>query len=114
MEIGQEALNKWEKEQTKKLSKTRRRRYGFTIAKKCLQIDLYGLNPTEKVVYINLRLYTSPTGICYPSMRHQASDLHLDKNTIRKTIEKLKEKGFLKIKSTRGKGGKRFEYQLLK
>jgi len=109
--IGREALNKWEHQEIKKSGKAR---YGISITKKKWLNDLYGLNPHEKVIYIGLRLYADREGHCWPSMRTLAKDLNLNKMTIQKYILTLKEKRFLKIKTKRGKGGKRFEYWLLK
>lgn len=106
--IGREKLDKWKKE------KIAKKRYGFSITKTRLHKTLQGLNPYEKVVYINLWLYADREGHCWPSMRHQAKDLGLAVMTIQKHIQTLKKKRFLKIKTKKGKGGKRFEYWLLK
>lgn len=112
MEIkGTKELRKWEQDQAKKANKVK---YGFTITKKLLQTALHTLTLTEKVIYLNLRLYASPEGHCWPSMRHQARDLGADKNIIQKNIKTLQDKGFVKISIRKGKGGKRFEYWLLK
>jgi len=108
---GREELEKWEKTEIKKSSKAR---YGISITKKRLHDELQALKPCEEVVYQDLRLYADRWGICWPSMRNLAKDLNLDKNTIQKSIRTLKKKGFLKIKTKVGKGGKRFEYYLQK
>lgn len=91
------------------------KRYGYTICKRTLYDALHGLNPYEKVIYLALRLYAdNRTNWCCPGMRELAEKLNLSKNTINKYISTLKKKKFLKIGIKRGRGGKRFEYWLLK
>lgn len=111
MEIikGSEQLAKWERGEIKKAGKAH---YGITITKRRLYVDLQALNPYEKVIFFSLELYADKRGLCWPSMRELATNLNLHKNTIQKYIRTLEKKGFLKIKTKRGKGGKRFEYWL--
>jgi len=110
--IGQEKLNKWLKRKTK--DEYKKKIYGLKISKRWWFRELLTLDSTEKVIYVGLRLYADKTGHCWPSMRSLAKDLGLHKNTIQKSIQALKEKGFLKIKIKQGTQGKRFEYWLLK
>jgi predicted transcriptional regulator len=111
MEIGHDKLKKWEQAEVRKSNKAH---YGITITKLKLHKGLYDLEPTEKVLYLDLWLYADKEGHCWPCMRELAENLHLDKNTIQKYIQTLKEKGFLRIEIKRGTQGKRFEYWLLK
>lgn len=88
--------------------------YGFNITKLKLKNTLYGLSSTEKLVYINLKLYTDREGHCWPSERLLAKDLGMDKNTISRNIRKLSERGFIRIEIEKGKGGKRYSYFIRK
>ena len=107
-----EKLNIWRKKETEKEYK--KKIYGLKISKRWWFKELLTLSPTEKVIYVGLRLYADKTGHCWPSMRKLAKDLGLRKNTIQKSIQSLKEKGFLRIEIKKGTQGKRFEYWLLK
>jgi predicted transcriptional regulator len=109
--IGRDKLAKWEHQEIKKSNKAH---YGISITKKKLFNDLYDLNPYEKIIYFGLRLYADKEGHCWPSMRELAGKLNLTIKTIQKYIHTLKKKGFLKIEIKKGRGGKRFEYWLLK
>lgn len=110
-----EIAERWEKlDKNAAIAAHEKKSYGFVITKKKLFKDLYGLDPHEKVLFLALRLYADPRGHCYPSMRTLAEDLGLNKKTIQKYIQSLKRKEFLKIITARGRGGKRFEYELLK
>jgi biotin operon repressor len=110
--IGRENLAKWKLEKAK--DENKKLPYGVKISKHRLFNDLYDLEPTEKVIYIGLCLFKDQQGYCYPSMRKLANDLNISKNTIQKNIWGLKEKGFIKIDTKRGKKGKRYGYWLLK
>lgn len=110
--IGSEALAKWQREQNQKANK--KIAYGIKISKHRLFNDLYDLEPVEKVIYISLGLFKDQKGYCWPSMRTLAGALNLNKDTIQKYIWKLKEKGFIKIDTRRGKRGKRYAYFLEK
>ena len=95
--------------------KTEKKEYhGCWLSKTKLHETLHNLDPTEKVIYLNLWLYADKYGHCWPSMRHQADKLNLDKGTIQKNIHSLETKGFLKIEVKQGTQGKRHEYSLLK
>ena len=109
---GSEALAKWNREQIQKANK--KISYGIKISKHRLFNDLYDLEPTEKVIYQALLLFEDEKGYCWPSMRTLAGGLNLNKDTIQKYIWILKEKGFIKIDTKRGKRGKRYGYWLLK
>ncbi len=110
--IGREKLNKFFKRKTK--DEYKKKIYGLKISKRWWFKELLSITPTEKVIYVGLRLYADKTGHCWPSMRKLAKDLGLRKNTIQKSIQSLKEKGFLRIEIKKGTQGKRFEYWLLK
>ena len=87
---------------------------GNLITPTRLRIIYKPLDPYEIVVYHGLAIYADVTGYCWPSMRTLAKDLKIDKDTVNRCILSLQEKGFIKIKKTRGKGGARFDYWLLK
>ena len=87
---------------------------GNLITPTRLRIIYKHLGPYEIVVYHGLAIHADVEGHCWPSMRTLAKELHLDKDTVNRCILSLREKGFIKIKKTRGKGGARFEYWLLK
>lgn len=110
--IGREKLNKWLKRKSK--DEYKKKIYGLKLSKDKLFKQLLILSPTEKVIYLGLRLYADKKGHCWPSMRGLATDLDLDKNVIQKYIQALKEKGFLRIEIKKGTQGKRFEYWILK
>lgn len=96
-------------------SKTEKKEYhGCWLSKTKLQETLHDLDPIEKVIYLNLLLYADKAGHCWPSMRHQADKLNLDKGTIQRKIHSLETKRFLKIEIKQGTQGKRHEYSLLK
>lgn len=98
-------------EQSHKIDKSQ---YGITISKKKLFNDLHDLSPTAKVIYEALRLYSDREGHCWPSMRQLATNLNLSKDAIMRNVKELKSKGFVNIDTKRGRGGKRFEYWILK
>jgi len=111
MKIGQEALNKWKKEE---INKSYKKPYGIKITQARYN-RLSGLSAHEKDIYIALRLYADREGYCYPSQRTLASKCGYTQTTISKNIRKLKEKGWiLKIKRYKGKGGVRYGYWLKK
>ena len=88
--------------------------YGYKVSKKSLHDDLQGLNPFEYVVLLALRLFGDKEGHCWPTMRQLGELSGLDKATIQRNIKALSKKRFIKIEIKKGRGGKRFEYQLLK
>lgn len=88
--------------------------YGYKISKKSLHDDLQALNSGQYVVLLALRLFGDKEGHCWPTMRQLGELSGLDKATIQRNIKALSKKGFIKIEIKKGRGGKRFEYQLLK
>jgi len=73
---------------------------------------LKGLNPIERCLLIDLRLYADPTGFCYPSLRRLSSDLTISINSTRKYLKILQKKGHLKIIITKKGYWKKWSYQL--
>lgn len=81
----------------------KRKEKGFyvRIPKKWWFEALKGLRPIERCLLIDLRLYASPTGFCWPSLRRLSSDLGIAINSTRKYLKSLEKKGHLKITITK-------------
>jgi Helix-turn-helix domain len=110
-----EALDRWEKaDKAEAAAIAAKRPYGFKVSKKSLHDELQSLSPAGYVVLLNLRLYADEQGHCWPSMRRLSEDTGLCLRAIQANIKKLSKNGFIKIETKKGRGGKRFEYQILK
>jgi len=82
------------------------------IPKKWWLETLKGLDPAERCLLITLRLYSSPEGYCYPSLRKLSSDLKISINTTRKYLKILEKKGHLKIIITKKGYWNKWTYKL--
>jgi len=93
-------------------SKKDKKSFWIRTPKKWWLETLKGLNPVERCLLITLRLYASPTGFCYPSLRKLSSDLKISKDTTRKYLKTLEKKGHLKIIITKKGYWNKWTYKL--
>jgi hypothetical protein len=119
---GYEALAKKRREDDAKLSKVAgetlkpkiKRTWWVKISTKLWRELMKDLTPIQRSIYISLKHYASNEGYCYPSNRHLAEELNINKDTVARNIQKLAKKEFIKITKTKTLKGLSNNYFLLK
>ena len=69
---------------------------GFTIATNSLLTDRK-IRPADKIVYLVLLMHTFRKGDCFISLRRLAEEIGYGHTQIKKSVDKLKEIGYIKI-----------------
>lgn len=72
------------------------------------------LKPDERLIFIYLRMHSdSKTGQCFPSLNTLAKETGISKRTVQRCIEKLQEKGVVKVVHRKTESGNQSNIYIL-